>query len=138
MENLADRGAALRCRTHVHFIPTRRNALCYSKSDHQTFGVWPAYCAIASASRCTLSPLFTAVWYTNANVFLLSTIVKRNELTPGIPVSDYEQRRRNLMELLPERSLVVSVAAPVKYMSGRKCHSVYFSSSNAYNVLDIL
>ena len=63
---------------------------------------------------------------------MLSNVVKRNELTPGIPVSDYEQRRQNLMDLLPERSLVVSVAAPVKYMSGRKYHSVYFSSSAKY------
>jgi len=59
----------------------------------------------------------------------IHSIVKRDELTPGIPVLDYEQRRRNLMDLLPEKSLVVSVAAPVKYMSGRGCHSVYFSSS---------
>ncbi|KAJ3505687.1 hypothetical protein NLJ89_g7287 [Agrocybe chaxingu] len=44
-------------------------------------------------------------------------LVKENETTPGIPASDYEQRRRRLMELLPEKSVVLSVAAPVKYMS---------------------
>ena len=43
--------------------------------------------------------------------------VRRNDLTPGIPASDYEQRRRNLMESLPDRSIVISVAAPMKYMS---------------------
>lgn len=39
-------------------------------------------------------------------------------LTPGIPAEDYEQRRRKLMDSLPENSIVVSVAAPIKYMSG--------------------
>ncbi|KAF8966401.1 peptidase M24 [Flammula alnicola] len=44
-------------------------------------------------------------------------LVQQNDLTPGIPASDYEQRRRRLMELLPEKSVVISVAASVKYMS---------------------
>ncbi|KAF8164915.1 peptidase M24, structural domain-containing protein [Crassisporium funariophilum] len=45
-------------------------------------------------------------------------LVRQNDLTPGIPASDYEQRRRNLMDSLPDRSVVVSVATPMKYMSG--------------------
>ncbi len=44
--------------------------------------------------------------------------VKRDELTPGIPATEYERRRRELMDSLPDGSMVVSVAAPVKYMSG--------------------
>lgn len=46
-------------------------------------------------------------------------LVHPNELTPGIPAEEYETRRRKLMESLPDHSIVVSVAAPVKYMSGR-------------------
>lgn len=44
--------------------------------------------------------------------------VRPHELTPGIPAEEYEWRRRQLMENLPNDSVVVSVAAPVKYMSG--------------------
>lgn len=54
-------------------------------------------------------------------ISLLLHVVQRDELTPGIPSSDYEGRRKKLMDLLPEKSIVVSVAAPVKYMSGSKC-----------------
>ncbi|EPQ59723.1 hypothetical protein GLOTRDRAFT_34532 [Gloeophyllum trabeum ATCC 11539] len=46
-------------------------------------------------------------------------LVKAGELTPGIPVHEYERRRKDLMDSLPENSIVVSVAAPVKYMSGQ-------------------
>ncbi|KAA1465904.1 peptidase M24 [Dentipellis sp. KUC8613] len=45
-------------------------------------------------------------------------LVQPNEATPGIPVEEYERRRKELMEDLPEGSLVVSVAGQVKYMSG--------------------
>ncbi|PPQ81078.1 hypothetical protein CVT25_014541 [Psilocybe cyanescens] len=34
-------------------------------------------------------------------------LVQRNDLTPGIPISDYEQRRRKLMDLLPDGSVAV-------------------------------
>jgi len=49
--------------------------------------------------------------------------VKKNDLTPGIPASDYDRRRRNLMESLPDKSIVVSVAAPMKYMSASTFYS---------------
>ncbi|KAH9037655.1 peptidase M24 [Lactarius pseudohatsudake] len=39
------------------------------------------------------------------------------ELTPGIPASEYERRRRQLVEGIPHGSLVVCVAGQVKYMS---------------------
>jgi intermediate cleaving peptidase 55 len=45
--------------------------------------------------------------------------VSVGQLTPGIPAEEYEGRRKTLMDSLPENSIVVSVAAPVKYMSGR-------------------
>ncbi|KAG6830958.1 hypothetical protein H0H92_013670 [Tricholoma furcatifolium] len=44
-------------------------------------------------------------------------LLKPHELTPGIPAEDYERRRRALMESLPDNSLVVCIAAPIKYMS---------------------
>ncbi|KIM84024.1 hypothetical protein PILCRDRAFT_819055 [Piloderma croceum F 1598] len=44
-------------------------------------------------------------------------LVKPNELTAGIPSEEYERRRRALMDSLPDDSIVVSVAAPIKYMS---------------------
>ncbi|KDQ65103.1 hypothetical protein JAAARDRAFT_202334 [Jaapia argillacea MUCL 33604] len=46
-------------------------------------------------------------------------LVLPNELTPGIPAEEYERRRKELMDALPDGSLVVAVAAPVKYMSGQ-------------------
>ncbi|KAH7912445.1 peptidase M24 [Hygrophoropsis aurantiaca] len=44
-------------------------------------------------------------------------LLKPNELTPGIPAEEYERRRKELMDSLPANSVVVSVAAPIKYMS---------------------
>ncbi|KAI0250561.1 peptidase M24 [Lactifluus subvellereus] len=44
-------------------------------------------------------------------------LVKPGEVTPGIPASEYERRRRELVEGLPDGSLVVCVAGQIKYMS---------------------
>lgn len=41
----------------------------------------------------------------------------QHDLTPGIPTEEYDYRRRKLMNSLPDNSIVVSVAAPIKYMS---------------------
>ncbi|KAL4241292.1 peptidase M24B family protein [Abortiporus biennis] len=46
-------------------------------------------------------------------------LVRPGETTPGIPQEEYHRRRRALMDRLPEDSMVVSVSAPVKYMSGQ-------------------
>ncbi|KAG2345012.1 peptidase M24 [Suillus weaverae] len=46
-------------------------------------------------------------------------LLRPNELTPGIPSEEYERRRKELMNSLPSNSVVVLIAAPVKYMSGR-------------------
>ncbi|KAI0676693.1 peptidase M24, structural domain-containing protein [Trametes maxima] len=46
-------------------------------------------------------------------------LVKPKETTPGIPQEEYDRRRRELMERLPDNSLVVCVAGQIKYMSGR-------------------
>ncbi|KAH7888136.1 peptidase M24 [Phlebopus sp. FC_14] len=45
-------------------------------------------------------------------------LLSPHELTPGMPFEEYERRRRELMDSLPSNSIVVSVAAPIKYMSG--------------------
>ncbi|KAI0002876.1 peptidase M24, structural domain-containing protein [Russula compacta] len=44
-------------------------------------------------------------------------LVKQEEVTPGIPASEYERRRKQLVDGLPDGSLVVCVAGHVKYMS---------------------
>ncbi|KAJ7265937.1 peptidase M24 [Mycena haematopus] len=46
-------------------------------------------------------------------------LVQSTELTPGFTAQEYEMRRRNLMDSLPESSIVVSVAGTIKYMSGQ-------------------
>ena len=45
-------------------------------------------------------------------------LVQPGELTPGIPQKEYERRRKALMDSLPDNSVVVCAAAPIKYMSG--------------------
>ncbi|PAV20579.1 peptidase M24 [Pyrrhoderma noxium] len=45
-------------------------------------------------------------------------LVKQNEVTPGIALSEYKSRRRRLIDSLPESSIVISTAGTVKYMSG--------------------
>lgn len=59
----------------------------------------------------------------SAHKSLILTVftVRRNDITPGFPGSEYEQRRRNLMELLPEKSIAVTVSSPIKFMSGSEC-----------------
>ena len=47
-------------------------------------------------------------------------LLSERETTPGIPQKEYDRRRRELMQSLPEGSLVVCVAGQVKYMSGRE------------------
>ncbi|KAJ7929084.1 peptidase M24, structural domain-containing protein [Mycena leptocephala] len=46
-------------------------------------------------------------------------LVQSTELTPGFNAQEYETRRRNLINSLPDSSIVVSVAGAVKYMSGQ-------------------
>ncbi|KIJ32357.1 hypothetical protein M422DRAFT_213900 [Sphaerobolus stellatus SS14] len=46
-----------------------------------------------------------------------SHLMAPHDLTPGIPRSEYEERREKLMESLPEGSLVVCLGGTIKYMS---------------------
>jgi hypothetical protein len=43
---------------------------------------------------------------------------RAHEVTPGIPREEYQRRRRELIDKLPEGSIAVLVSAPTKYMSG--------------------
>ncbi|GLT38536.1 hypothetical protein SLA2020_127800 [Shorea laevis] len=44
-------------------------------------------------------------------------LMKEGEITPGISTEEYISRRKSLLELLPEKSLAVLAAAPVKMMT---------------------
>ncbi|XP_047155531.1 intermediate cleaving peptidase 55, mitochondrial-like isoform X2 [Vigna umbellata] len=44
-------------------------------------------------------------------------LLKDGELTPGISTEEYILRRKKLLELLPEKSLAIIAAAPVKMMT---------------------
>lgn len=51
---------------------------------------------------------------------LISFTVKENELVPGFTALEFEERRRRLVQKLPDKSAVVSISSPIKYMSGGK------------------
>jgi len=44
-------------------------------------------------------------------------LLKEGELTPGISSDEYISRRKKLLDLLPENSLAIIAAAPVKMMT---------------------
>lgn len=44
-------------------------------------------------------------------------LLKEGEITPGITTEEYISRRKRLLELLPENSLAVIAAAPIKMMT---------------------
>ncbi|OMO86291.1 hypothetical protein CCACVL1_09688 [Corchorus capsularis] len=44
-------------------------------------------------------------------------LMKEGEITPGITAEEYISRRKRLLELLPEKSLAIIAAAPVKMMT---------------------
>lgn len=43
--------------------------------------------------------------------------MKEGEITPGISADEYISRRKRLLELLPENSVAILAAAPVKMMT---------------------
>ena len=45
-------------------------------------------------------------------------VIATSQLTPGIPKSEYEDRRKALMDRLPENSVVVAMSGRIKSMSG--------------------
>ncbi|EMD41148.1 hypothetical protein CERSUDRAFT_121692 [Gelatoporia subvermispora B] len=46
-------------------------------------------------------------------------LLKKDEITPGIPAAEYERRRRELIASLPANSVVLCLAGEIKYMSGQ-------------------
>ena len=44
-------------------------------------------------------------------------LLKEGEMTPGITTEEYISRRNRLLDLLPENSLAIIAAAPVKMMT---------------------
>lgn len=44
-------------------------------------------------------------------------LMKEGEITPGISTEEYISRRKRLLELIPEKSLAIIAAAPVKMMT---------------------
>ncbi|KAL1704432.1 peptidase M24, structural domain-containing protein [Schizophyllum commune] len=59
-------------------------------------------------------------------------LVQPGELTPGIPQEEYERRRKALMDSLPDNSVVVCAAAPIKYMSGGESQVYKFRQSSDF------
>lgn len=95
---------------------------CNSRHFAKTIILWPAGFPVTP----TYLQVICRLWGDySAHAFL--TVVRSNELTPGIPTEEYERRRKALMASLPADSIVVSVAAPIKYMSNSKPWDIYFS-----------
>lgn len=53
----------------------------------------------------------------NESFLSLLQLLKEGEITPGITSEEYISRRKRLLELLPEKSLAVIAAAPIKMMT---------------------
>lgn len=49
-------------------------------------------------------------------------LLKPTQLTPHFPASEYEERRRKLMERLPEGAVVVVMGGTVRLMTQREHH----------------
>ncbi|KIK07614.1 hypothetical protein K443DRAFT_2165 [Laccaria amethystina LaAM-08-1] len=64
-------------------------------------------------------------------------LFKQNDLTPGIPSGEYKRRRKTLMNSLPDNSAVISIAAPVKYMSSSVLSIASHLNTNTQSLLDI-
>ena len=95
---------------------------CTLHCDAQERGYQPETLSQSLRNTVSLSSSPIHIWvcpfFASRQRGIQSFLVEKDDLTPGIPASEYDQRRRNLMESLPDKSIVVSVAAPTKYMSG--------------------
>ncbi|KAJ3783587.1 peptidase M24 [Lentinula aff. detonsa] len=75
-------------------------------------------CVRSYATELSTAPIKPSIY--GQPLFLShSHLIKPEELTPGIHAQEYEDRRRNLMNRLPDNSVVVSLAGTVQYMSGK-------------------
>ena len=106
-------------------LPTRRRAVVKAASATRLRPAPPT--TLCLACRC-----YASVVTVNGSRQLKPTkygqplasshahLIRKEETTPGIPQKEYDRRRRELMERLPDGSIVVCVAGQVKYMSGRE------------------
>ncbi|KAI0766191.1 peptidase M24, structural domain-containing protein [Trametes elegans] len=102
----------------------RRAAASAASASKLAFARAPAS-AVSLFSRCYATPV-TVNGFTQLKPTIYGQplppshphLVSPEDTTPGIPQEEYERRRRELLESLPDNSLVVCVAGQVKYMSG--------------------
>lgn len=86
--------------------------LRYMYRVHQALDVRTTSSFKSSTSRCA------ETFFEGPPNNFVSSKVERNEIAPGFTAQEFESRRARLMQSLPENSVVVSVASPVKYLSG--------------------
>lgn len=53
-------------------------------------------------------------------------------VTPGLPATEYEQRRANLMKVLPEGSAVISAGYGTRYMSNNVFYPFHQNTDFSY------
>ncbi|KAI0637633.1 peptidase M24, structural domain-containing protein [Trametes polyzona] len=106
-------------------LPSCRRAAARAVSASRPAPSSPAF-ACSRFARCYATPVcvngFTQLKPTRYGQPLPPShphLVKPDETTPGIPQEEYDRRRRELLERLPDGSIVVCVAGQVKYMSGQ-------------------
>jgi intermediate cleaving peptidase 55 len=110
--------AVRRCRRLPFIIPTPHLRRCYA-FDAASIPLKPAmFGQPVFQSHPHLSRSFIVRNLSVFGVNVLLVAVGPDELTPGITRQEYESRRRNLMDGLPENSIVVLMAGKIKYMSG--------------------
>ncbi|KAF5390508.1 hypothetical protein D9757_005207 [Collybiopsis confluens] len=88
----------------VHFL--RRHAIFYVSAHSRSYATEAHNIAVKPSVYG--QPLFKSHPH----------LTKPDEITPGITAEEYDNRRRRLINGLPDDSVVVSVAGSVKYMSG--------------------
>ncbi|KAF5369724.1 hypothetical protein D9757_011995 [Collybiopsis confluens] len=88
----------------VHFL--RRHAIFYASAHSRSYATEAHNIAVKPSVYG--QPLFKSHPH----------LTKPDEITPGITTEEYDNRRRRLINGLPDDSVVVSVAGSVKYMSG--------------------
>lgn len=110
-------------------LPAASDACCYEWPMRWVPPIARAYSrALTTAARpASLPPCGQPLPHTHPHLFpvdfrkgtdpSVGGQVAMEHLTPGIPATEYEQRRKMLMDRLPEKSAVVLMGGRTKYMS---------------------
>lgn len=98
--------------THFRTYATEANPLAASHDLKPTIYGQPLH-----PSHSHLGKFDTDLYCADSEVFCS---VGLGELTPGISAQEYDRRRKDLMDGLPENTIVVCIAGQMKYMSGRE------------------